>query len=737
MKKSVSLILCCTILFILSACQSDNQEKRLVSNWEPTAIGERPLQATPTPPVSASQDIPTRQPTPTPVTEFIIPTMIPTEVPAGIYVRELDGFTIKYPSLWDIDAESDSITITDPDLNLFIVVSSNFIDEENSYETLIADFITDDKSEEADESKILVEEELTHPTADVAKLAILEGDLFGEPIHVYLAYLEKEARAVTFVALGQKQNIEARRKTLDTMVAQIEAGGDRLLGYDRDETLVLQGGDPIPEGLDPAQQTGSAAGYVGLLYSGLVQLNSSLQVVPDLAESWEVSDDGTVYTFHLRDGLTFADGRPLTAADVQYSWERAADPATDSSTVDTYMGDILGLQEKLNGEADSISGVQIIDDQTLEVTLDGPKPYFLAKLTYPVSYVLDQENVVGEDLEDWVYEPNPSGPFTMAAYEENEYYVFESNEAFYAPPELARVIYLLSRVGNATSLFEAGEVDVTYLGGVDSIEVRRPSHELHDNWVTTTSLCTTLLQFNNTLAPMDDPLVREAFALAVDREGLNELISEGTNLVASTILPPGMPGYDASLATAQTENTYNVEAAQAALAASSYADNLPTIVISVGGFGDSERDDLNAIAETWRDVLDADVVIEFLDPIEFKEIIDDERGHVVSYGWCADYPDPENFLDVLYHSDSIFNVGGYTNPEVDELLEAARVELDVSTRLALYAEIEQQLLNDWAAIPLTHGVSDALVNERIEGFVLSPMGTKIIPWLSLTTAGEE
>jgi oligopeptide transport system substrate-binding protein len=110
---------------------------------------------------------------------------------------------------------------------------------------------------------------------------------------------------------------------------------------------------------------------------------------------------------------------------------------------------------------------------------------------------------------------------------------------------------------------------------------------------------------------------------------------------------------------------------------------------------------------------------------------------MVSYGWCADYPDPENFLDVLYYTGGVFNVAGYTNPAVDTLLETARVELDVAARLALYQEIERLLLEDVAAIPLAHGVQDALVNDRVNGFVLSPMGVRILPEISLTTAGEE
>jgi oligopeptide transport system substrate-binding protein len=724
----------------LAACQSGESAPRLVSEWQPTAVGTRPLRAIEDAlPVTASSEAPTRQPTTTPVTGVVVPSIAPTAVPSGVYVRDLDGFTLHYPAMWKLTAsETGLVTLTDPELDLFVVVSDDYATEENDYATVLDSILTLDEGFMGVQNlRVVSEDEMPYGVEGVAKTALLEGNSAGNLLHIYLAHVADEARLVTLFAMGKPGNIAARQHTLAAMVAQMVMGGDRLLGYDLDETLVLQGGEPLPRDLDPAQQTGSAAGYAGLLYSGLVQLSPDMQVVPDLAESWSVSADGTVYTFTLRPGLTFADGRPLTAADVQYSWERAADPETDSTVVETYMGDILGLREKVAGEADTISGLRVIDERTLEVTLDGPKPYFLAKLTYPVSFVLDADSVADKELEDWVYTPNASGPFTLADYSENEYYVFERNEAYYAPPQLARAVYLLSRVGNPISLFEAGEVDIVYLGAVDSLAVREPSHAFHDNWTTSTALCTTLLQMNNTLPPMDDPLVRQAFALSVDKEGLNELLAEGTNLVAGTILPPGMPGHDVALVAEQGANTNNVAAAQAALAASTYADGLPPIVISASGFGDSERDDLNAMIETWRDVLGAEVSVEFLDPVNFKTLVAEERGHMVSYGWCADYPDPENFLDVLYYTGGVFNVAGYTNPAVDTLLETARVELDVAARLALYQEIERLLLEDVAAIPLAHGVQDALVNDRVNGFVLSPMGVRILPEISLTTAGEE
>ncbi len=149
--------------------------------------------------------------------------------------------------------------------------------------------------------------------------------------------------------------------------------------------------------MDPALTLGGPDSPLGHIFSGLVSLDTNLQVQPELAAGWEVSEDGLTYTFYLRKDALFHNGRSLTAQDIIYSWERAADPATGSDTAQTYLGDIEGVQAKLDGTAAQISGLRAIDDHTLEVRLTAPIVYFLAKLAYPVAYVVDQENVAQSD----------------------------------------------------------------------------------------------------------------------------------------------------------------------------------------------------------------------------------------------------------------------------------------------------------------------------------------------------
>lgn len=157
--------------------------------------------------------------------------------------------------------------------------------------------------------------------------------------------------------------------------------------------LRLAGSDP-PTLDPPLVEDAVSAGYVVEIFSGLVSLDPvSLEVVPDIAESWEESDSRTEYTFHLRRDARFHDGKPVTAWDFKYSFQRACNPATGSSAAGVHLGDIVGVEDVLAGEADEVSGIRVLDDHTLQITIDSPKPYFLAKLTHPVAFVVDGENV--------------------------------------------------------------------------------------------------------------------------------------------------------------------------------------------------------------------------------------------------------------------------------------------------------------------------------------------------------
>jgi oligopeptide transport system substrate-binding protein len=173
--------------------------------------------------------------------------------------------------------------------------------------------------------------------------------------------------------------------------------------------------DTGPITLDPAVSSESTSqAYVVQIFSGLVRPGAEAKPVPDIAESWQTSNSGQTYTFYLRHGVRFQDGKEVTAQDFKYSWERACLPETNSRSAATYLGDIIGVKDMLAGKATTISGIEVIDDYTLKVTIDAPKVYFLAKLTYPTTFVVDKTNV--ESGNGWWMKPNGTGPFKLTEW---------------------------------------------------------------------------------------------------------------------------------------------------------------------------------------------------------------------------------------------------------------------------------------------------------------------------------
>ena len=482
-----------------------------------------------------------------------------------------------------------------------------------------------------------------------------------------------------------------------------------------------------PRTLDPALTLGGPDGPLGHIFSGLVSLDINLQVQPELAAGWTVSDDGLLYTFYLRQNAVFHNGRAVTASDVIYSWDRAADPATASDTVLTYLGDIDGLQAKYEGRADQISGLRLVDDHTLEVQLNAPVVYFLQKLAYPVAYVVDEQNVTQSD---WEHRPNGTGPFQLDTWRDDDVMILLRNDNYYLQPaDIDRLVYQLGP-GLPLAMYETDEIDLVGIGGATLARVLDPNDPLSADLRTGVSMCTSVIGLNNQLAPFDDVRVRQAFNYALDKDLLIETFSDGNGLVATGPLPPGMPGY-----TGQSVGyPFDPGRGRQLLAEAGYADrnDLPVITYTTGGYGDVGAY-VTAVITMWQENLGVTIRPVILDPFTYYDALyDGHVGHLFSSGWCADYPDPQNFLDVLYHSESPQNLGGYSNPGVDMLLEQARIERDITSRMTLYGEIEQQIVVDAPVVFTSHGLTAVLVKPRLQNYVLTPIGVPQWHHISLT-----
>ncbi len=493
-----------------------------------------------------------------------------------------------------------------------------------------------------------------------------------------------------------------------------------------ENTLYLYGIDPLT--LDPAiSGEMTSHEYVAQIFGGLVRLDDNLEPAPDIAHRWEVSDDGKTYTFYLREDVRFHDGREVKAEDFKYSWQRASDPDTGSQTAATYLGDIVGVKDMLAGRNTEISGVRVIDDYTLEVTIDAPKSYFLSKLTYVTAFVVDKANV--ESGGEWWQQPNGTGPFRLKQWDENSLLVLERNELYYGKLAEVKSVVFLILGGVPMNMYETGQIDVTGVNLAYIDKVTDKSGPFYRELQVIPELSFYYLGFNSTKPPFDDVNIRRAFSQAIDKDKLASLVFRDMVQPADGILPPGMPGFNEDLAGLN----YDVAKAKELIATSKYGDvsRLPPITITTSGWGGLISSELEAIIQEWRQNLGVEVTVRQLEPQRFLYHLRKEKDELFYIGWIADYPHPQDFLEILFYSNTDNNYSGYSNPEVDTLLERAGLESDYELSLSLYQQAEQKLVEDAACLPLWFGQNYILVKPYISGYNLNPMGFAMLNTVSV------
>jgi len=496
--------------------------------------------------------------------------------------------------------------------------------------------------------------------------------------------------------------------------------------------LRLVGTDPIT--LDPAcaSDAGSAE-YIVEIFSGLVSFDKDLNIVPDVAESYQVSPDGTVYTFHLRSNVLFHDGsRRIVADDFKFSMERALNPDTLSTVGEAYLDDIVGAKEFARGQAEEVTGIKAVNDNTLEITIDAPKEYFISKLTYPTAFVVDRREVGDSTCfegEDWTLSPNGTGPFKLSEFVLGQRMVLESNSDYYLDPKpsLKQVTYVLSG-GSSLVMYENDEIDLTGVGINDIERIRDPNEPLNAELHESEQLDTFYIGFNLEEPPFDDVRVRQALAMSIDKQAIASSVLIDLVTPAKGILPPGMPGYNEDLAGLP----YDPDEARRLLEEAGGPDILDGATILASGVGASPGPVLDAIVSLWEQELGATIEIEQEETGIFFRDIKEGNFKVSSQGWVADYQDPQNFLDLQFHSASPLNDTKYSNADVDQLLEQARSEKDPSARLGLYQQAEEIIVQDAPWIPLSHSKASVLIKPYVQGYVIPPFVIPNLRYVSIS-----
>ena len=453
-------------------------------------------------------------------------------------------------------------------------------------------------------------------------------------------------------------------------------------------------------------------------WDGLIDWDpDTYEPIPELAESWEMSDDGLVYTFHLRKGVKFHSGRELIAEDFVYSWSRVANKDT-ASYLAYHLLPIKGYDECQAGTATTLEGVKALDDYTLEVTLKEPYADFLTTLGHDVFYP-----VAKEDIEEWGDEYtehiNGTGPFKFVKWEHDQYIDLVRNDDYWGEKaKLDAVKYVIIADEDTAFLeFKAGNLEYTQIP-IGKITVTKEDPQYKDYVIIKPFWALYYYGFNLNAEPFKDNIaLREAISYAIDRQNICDVISEGVPSPATGFVPPGIPGFQENA----SDFVYDIGKAEEKLAEAGYpgGKGLPTLEFGFNTGAGHEQ-----IAEAIQADLSEIGVNVNITGYEWGTMLEKaQAGEIVFYrlGWVADYPTMDNFLFPLFYSASSDNYGQYNNPDVDQLLLEARSTLDEDERIEKYREVENMILEESAFANIYWYGTRRIVQSYVKGFVLNNM----------------
>jgi peptide/nickel transport system substrate-binding protein/oligopeptide transport system substrate-binding protein len=473
-----------------------------------------------------------------------------------------------------------------------------------------------------------------------------------------------------------------------------------------------------PPTLDPAQTTDTTSSeVVRQVYDSLLELDVRLRPAPALAESFTVSKDQRVYRFVLRRGVKFHHGRELKAADVKYSFERAA-----RGKRPWVFEKIAGTRDVIRGDAREIRGITVVDDRTVEIRLDKPFAPFLQLMAYDAAAIVPREEVEKAGA-SFASRPVGTGAFRFVSWRRDDQVVLERfRDHFRGPAHLERVVFrIIPAELTRFNEYRAGQLDVSDIPTGHCKAVQRDS-ALKDQAAVWPTLGTQAVRFNVERAPFTDARVRRAFAHAIDPALVVERVLEGCVQPARGILPPALPGYSPSV----RRLAFDREQAKKLLAEAGFpgGKGLPPIPYHFNS-GDLNQRIAELLQAQLREIGVA-TELRRLDWAAHLKVIDEGGAGFFRQSWIADYPDPENFLTVLFHSRNIGAAGNtsrYRNGRLDTLLDEADTMAPGADRDRRYHEVEQALLDDAAWVSLYHYASRALVKPHVKGLERSALGS--------------
>ena len=447
-----------------------------------------------------------------------------------------------------------------------------------------------------------------------------------------------------------------------------------------------------------------------------VGTDGNSKIVPSLAESWDISDDGLEYTFHLRQGVKFHNGNDFTAEDVAYTFHRML---TVEGGVNTeFIDQIKGADELLAGETDTLEGVEVVDDYTIKVTLKEPFAGFLASISSPGVSIYDSEatEAAGDQFGMDPAVTVGTGPFEFSSWSFNNQLVLTRNEDYWkgASGLPGVVIKIIPDTETQSMMFESGELDILDLDyAADSVD--RFTETYPDQIVQGPRVGIVYFTMNFNKEPFQDVRVRKAVQMSIDRQAILDALYGGRGQVEQGIFPHGLIGFNPD----QEEIKYDPEAAKALLAEASYADGFDMEIAADSSASDTMTMALEIVSDQLAEVGIRAEIKNYDESTWLETRKSGELGSFMST-WSADYNDPDNFIYTFFGNEEKTRIRSinYPDTEVMERVAKARTIVNEDERLAEYKALEEKLIHEDAAwVPMFSRLHLFAVSKRVQGFV--------------------
>ena len=517
---------------------------------------------------------------------------------------------------------------------------------------------------------------------------------------------------------------------------------------DAGKQLVVQVG-PNPETLDPALNSAvDGANTILHLFEGLLIVDQDGKLAPGQAESWESSEDGLTWTFHLRDGLKWSDGSDLTAKDFEYAWKRIAAAETAAPYADTVLSPIKGFaeaagtpaetdeegkvtKEAIPGNLDALA-IKATDDKTLEVQLEAPCTYFGSLAAFATMMPVQQATIEANG-DAWATAPETyisNGPFKMTEWVQGSHITMEKNPDYWNADaiKLDSIKFMLIEDANAAySAYQNGEV--AFIKDVPTEEI--PSLSGNDEFKVDPIIGTYYVNLNCNEDVFKDAKVRKALSLAIDRKYVAETIMQGTYTAAGNFMGPGWidPEGGQFIEKSNGGKTYidldnfdaNLEEAKKLMEEAGYpgGQGFPEITYTSNDSG-YHKAVAEYLQQAWGE-LGVNLKVEMVEWASFTPMRRNGEYMAARNGWVGDYDDPSNMLDLLYSTNGN-NDGKYNNPEYDKQMDISRKTTDLKERSAALHKAEDILMEDAGCVPIAYYNDFWLQSPKIQGSWHSPYG---------------